>query len=319
MDKVILNSKQIEKMSSIEKEKYYSSVREYCLSNKGTYKKRKKSVQKVIGKVAPIIRRYDFEVIGQQNIPNDEKVLFVANHSNAHDFFTMQEAFKTVGIEQTFLASNEDLSPLILSIFSACGGVLFDRKDKISAEQAFIDFTSNILHGMPGVIYAESTWNLHPFKPMHLIKAGAANIAAIAGVKIVPVIYEYVEVPVRCNKESKIFSKCIVKFCNPIGISRTDNMYKQTETIQRALEQNRLELWETIGIMKKSVSDIDQDIYLNHTYLKKFGGAGEYDTLREMQYLLVKDQLSGENEYHRDKNENFLPGILTKEEGKRYI
>lgn len=38
-----------------------------------------------------------------------------------------------------------------------------------------------------------------------------------------------------------------------------------------------------------------------------------------MKYLFVKDSLSAENEYHLDENGDFVPGTLTKEEGKKYL
>lgn len=318
--KQILSVKELERLSESEREKYFSELKQYCINIKPCNKK-SNIVRSIVNSVVGFMRNYDFEVVGVENIPSDEKALFVANHSNAHDFLTMQEAFKKIGLNQTFLASNEGLSPIILSVFKACGGVLFNRSDKSSATNAFWDFASNIANGIPGVIYAESTWNLHPYKPMHLIKNGAVNIAAITEVPIIPTIYEYVEVPEWCTKESKIYSKCIVKFGQPIYISKGESIIKQTDYVQLMLEKNRLDLWKKLGMMKTSVEDIDKEVYLNHTYLKKFGGVGGYgyDTDRETKYLFVKDSLSAENEYHIDENGNFVPGTLTREEGKKYI
>lgn len=314
----ILNNREIEILSREEKVIYYSKLKEYCLK----YKVEKNSsgfIQKIVNKLSPKIRNYDFNIIGVENVPLDGKALFVINHSNAHDFFTMQETFSEIGIEQTFLASNEDLNSIILSVFKSCNGILFNRSDKNTVNKAFIEFACNMLNGMAGVIFAESTWNLHPYKPMHLIKSGAANLAAICEIPIVPTIFEYVELPKFCTKEKDIYSKCIVKFDKPIYIDRAENMINQTNVIQNSLEVSRKNLWEIQGIKRASINDIDQEIYLNHTYLKKFGGAGEYDTEREMKYLLVKDKISGENEYHLDQEGNFVPGILSKEEGRKYI
>lgn len=318
MEKLILNNKEVELLSREEKILYYSQLKDYCLNYKAE-KNNSKFIQKIVNKLAPKIRNYDFDITGIENIPLDGKALFVINHSNAHDFFTMQEAFSKIGIEHTFLASNEDLNSIILTVFKSCNGVLFNRSDKNSINKAFIEFACNMVNGMAGVIYAESTWNLHPYKPMHLIKTGAVNLAAVSEIPIIPTIFEYIETPELCTKEANIYSKCIVKFDKPINIFRTENIIKQTNIVQDMLEISRKDLWENQGIKRGSINDINQEIYLNHTYLKKFGGAGEYDTEREMKHLLIKDKLSGENEYHLDQEGKFVPGILSKEEGKKYI
>ncbi len=66
------------------------------------------------------------------------------------------------------------------------------------------------------------------------VKVGAAHVAAALEIPIVPVLYEYVEVPYLCTKESELYSKCIVKFGEPIYISRTENLILQTDRIQSA-------------------------------------------------------------------------------------
>lgn len=47
--------------------------------------------------------------------------------------------------------------------------------------------------------------------------------------------------------------------------------------------------------------------------------ANIYISEREMKFLFFKDKLSSENEYHIDEKGNFVAGVLTKEEGKKYI
>lgn len=270
----LLSCKEIEKLTTMQRSEYYEQLETYCLNSGGN--RRNKFFSHVINIIAPKLRGYDFEIVGRENLPSNNKILFVANHSNTHDFFTTQEMFKALGIKGTFLASNEDLNSIILSVFKSCGGVLMDRNDKESINHAIIEFAANIIHGMPGLIFAESTWNLHPFKPMHLLKPGAAMIAAITEAPIVPTIFEYIEVPRCCGKEEDIYAKCIVKFCPTINIMRDENLFSQTEKIQSALEDNRMDLWKQLGINRLSLQDINQEIYLNHTYLKKFCGAGEY-------------------------------------------
>lgn len=270
--------------------------------------------------IAPKIRNYNFELRGTENIPQNRRGLFFCNHSNAHDFLTMQEAFSKAGINITFLVSNEEISTIIKSIFICCGGVLIDRKEKSSINKGTIEFAANMLCGRAGVIFGESTWNLHPYKPMLPIKAGAANIAAITQVPIIPTIFEYVETPEICFKEKEIYSKCIIKFGKPINILRNESLIAQTDMLQSAMEQSRIELWKELGITKHSFKSVRQKIYLNHTYLKKFGFSGvEYDSEREMKFLLSKEGRMIENEYHLDEGKNFVPGIIQKTEKEKYV
>lgn len=314
----ILDSKVIENMASDERVQYFAKVKEFCLNQKNAKQRNNKLIRAIMGRVSPVVRTYDFEIVGKENIPTDGNVLFVANHSNVHDFYTMQETFSSLGIAQTFLASNECINAFIQFVFESCGGVLFNRSDKGAAKQALLDFTTNIVKGMPGIIYPEATWNLHPYKPMHLIKPGAVIVSAIADAKIVPLIFEYIEVPKCCTKENKIYDKCVVAFFPPVEITGSNSIFAQTDMLQRTLEQSRTELWHTLGI-NKDIHSINQEVYLNHTYLKKFGGTIEYNAEQELHFLRAKDQLSAENEYHLDENGVFCPGTLTREEGKRYI
>lgn len=313
---MLLSNKQIELMNANEKIKYYNELKNNLKNSK--YNNRT-IVRKTFNSLVQNFRNYDFEVKGIENIPTDSSVLFVANHSNAHDFFTMQEAMKIVGINQSFLASNEDLNSLILTIFEKCGGVLFNRSDKNESEKAFIEFAGRLSSGESGIIYGESTWNMHPYKPMHLIKTGAVYLACIANIPIVPLIYEYIEVNECCKKEKDLFSKCVVTFGKPFYVSQEDSLFAQTDIVQKQLENLRRSIWNNYHIKKENFTEEDINVYLNHTYLKKFGGAGDYDSNRENKYLLVKDQISSENEYHLDENSNFVPGILSREEGKKYI
>lgn len=217
---MLLSIKEIESLSGAEKNKYFNSIKEVCLGMKGEEKYVKHILREIIIRIIPYLRSFDFEVIGIENIPKEGNAIFLCNHSNAHDFLTMQEAFRKVGCNITFLASNEDISNIIKTVFVSCGGVLIDRKDKVSKESGIVRFSANILSGMSGVIFGEATWNLHPYKLMQHIKVGAANIAAITETPIIPTIFEYVEVPQVCSREKDIYSKYIVQFASPVNISK---------------------------------------------------------------------------------------------------
>lgn len=75
----------------------------------------------------------------------------------------------------------------------------------------------------------------------------------------------------------------------------------------------RIELWKKLNIKKDSIDDINKEIYLNHTYLKKFETFGfEFDADHEFQFLIKNKNGQYENEYHLDDDGNFVPGITHK-------
>lgn len=310
---VFLPNRELEKLTTKEKIAYFSKLREYCM-NASTKREKKLNIgHEIITKIYPNLRSYDYEIIGLENIPDNGKALFLCNHSNSHDFFTAHEVFKKVGSNVSVFCASDDLNFATATLFRACDAVLIDREDKASAEKGICDFSASLMTGMPGVLFGESTWNLHPYKPMQQLKIGAANIAAITDVPIIPTIFEYVEVPRTCDKESELYTVCLVKFGQPIKISKEESLVSQTNTLQTIMEQNRLQLWNDIGTMRKSLDDVDQEIYLNHTYLKKFGALGfTYDSESEAKFLFSKDNQPVENEYHLDENGNFVPGVTYK-------
>ena len=65
-----------------------------------------------------------------------------------------------------------------------------------------------MLEGRDGVIFGESTWNLHPVLPMHNIKKGGTTISAITQAPIIPTIFEYVEQDGPVKSESALYKKC---------------------------------------------------------------------------------------------------------------
>ena len=80
------------------------------------------------------------------------------------------------------------------------------------------------------------------------------------------------------------------------------------------MENMRLELWKKLGIKKDSIEDINKDIYLNHTYNKKFNAFGfEYDSAYESQYLAKDENGQVINEYTLNDNGEFVPGVTSKD------
>ena len=206
----------------------------------------------------------------------------------------------------TPLAAWDGLNLLSRSVFYLGNITFIERTNKDSIENGILDFCSKILNGNNGFVMGEATWNLHPILPMQKVKAGVVQASLITGKPIVPVIFEYVEIPKLCKKEKELYSKCVVQFGKPIDTTTEESIFKQAEEIQRVMESMRKELWTEFGIVRESIDDINREIYLNHLYLKKNKAVGwKYNSEYESRFLLEK-----ENEYYIDSEGNFVAGVL---------
>ena len=113
-------------------------------------------------------------------------------------------------------------------------------------------------------------------------------------------------------QESELYQKLIVFFGKPITVTPEDGLFHQTEVVQDEMVRMRTILWEELGVKRETLDDIDQDVYLNHVYLKKFKALGyTYDSEYESQFLLRKI-----NEYYINDEGLFVPGITTKSRSK---
>lgn len=145
------------------------------------------------------------------------------------------------------------------------------------------------------------------------IKVGGTQTALIANTVVIPTVFEYVEVPDIVSKEKELYKRCIVSFGKPIMVKIEDNIFEKTKEIQGTLASMRLELWKKLNINKSNIDEINKEVYLNHTYLKKFEALGfEYNAEHEFQFLMKNKNGQYENEYHLDENGNFVPGITHK-------
>lgn len=312
MNNIYKSLKELDNLSLEQKELYYCELRKYCESLKVNIESKKIS-KKLISILAPHLRNYKLEIYGDENIPKDDSAVFIANHSNSHDFFTTHEVFSEMKRNITPFAASDCLDFISMQMFKLGDVTFIDRGDKNSSIDGLLSFSKKIIEGQDGIIFSEGTWNLHPTKPMLDLKVGGTQSSVISDKIIIPTIFEYVEVPDLVEKEKELYSRCIVIFGKPIKVKYGDDLIKKTKLVQTTLEEMRLNLWKKLGIKKESITDINKDVYLNHTYLKKFDAFGfEYDSDHEFQYLLKNKNGEYENEYKLDEEGNFVPGITHK-------
>lgn len=312
---MILSNREIEKMSINDQKQYYEKLRRECLLLKDN---QLQVGQELIHQVYPLLRSYKLEIEGEENIPKDSKAIFVVNHSNSHDIFTAYEVLSILQRRGSVMVATDCLTPITTEIFHVSNATLLDRRKKEDRENSVMMLSRKILSGCDGVIFGESTWNLHPTLPMHHIKLGPSKISLITQVPIIPTIFEYVEKDGNFNSESQLYKKCIIRFGKPYMVHFDDSFINQTEEIRNNMSDIRKEIWSDYAIVRDSITDIDPDSYVNHTYLKKFKAFGfTYHSEIEQEYLLFLNGEPVENEYHINPEGEFVPGITEKKLKKK--
>jgi len=317
MNKKILSESEINKLDIHERKKYYLDLRDYCLSLKAN--PNISIGQNLISKLCPRLRNYELEIRGTENLPKNGSAIIMCNHSNTHDFFTACETFSKLDLPVSVFAASDDLNFLSNNIFAFANAILVDRNDKKSCQNGLLDLTGKILSDNYVIIFGESTWNLHPERKMQTLKIGAARAAAISGKVIIPTIFEYIEVPYLCQKEKDLFTKCIVEFGKPIKINPEKSLIEQTLDIENQMILMRKKNWDEFNISEAGKKKVNPLTYVNHTWLKKFGGLGfTYDSASEFKYLIFKPGQMPENEYHIN-NGLFVPGITEKKDKEKVL
>lgn len=311
IDMKMLNNKvDLSNLNLSEKKEYFEMLKKQCLAIKSN----QLSIgQGLISNIYPILRSYKLEIQGEENIPSDSNVLFVANHSNSHDIFTAYEMFSMLERHGSVMVATDCLSPIATQLFRISNATLLDRRVKEDRSQAVLNLSNKILNGFDGLIFGEGTWNLHPYKTMQNIQNGAGKISLITQVPIIPTIIEYIEKEELVSSDSQLFSKCIIRFGKPIMINLSDPLSLQSSIIKKEMCRIREQIWSDYNIKKGNVEIVDPQMYLNHTYAKKFKAFGfTFNSEAEQEFLYFKDDELKENEYTLDENGILKPGITIK-------
>lgn len=310
MESLIDLKKNVDDLSFSEKRAYYDDLRKKCmaLDNNQLH-----FGQNLIKLIYPLFRKYKLEIQGEENIPKDSCVLFVANHSNSHDIFTAYEIFSLLKRKGSVMVATDCLTFPTTEIFNLSNATLLDRNIKEERQNSVLELSSKLLNGNDGLIFGEGTWNLHPVKTMHNIQNGAAKVSNIAQVPIIPVIFEYIEKDDFVSSDSELFDKCIIRFGKPLYYDYNATLSSQSAIIKNEMTQIREEIWNDYSINKGNINNIDSLMYVNHTYAKKFKALGfTYDSKKEQEFLLFLGNEKRQNEYTINEHGILVPGITEK-------
>ena len=197
---------------------------------------------KYLGKVTKLLG-FDVEVRIPDSVKNLGPVVYVANHQNSYDVFTVANAVQpgTVSVGKKSLK----WIPIFGQMYWLTGNILIDRKNTSKAMNT-INFTANkiIKNKLSVWMFPEGTRSrgrgLLPFK------TGAFRTAIQANVPIVPICASNQEGTIKLGRWNN--GKIIIEFLDPIFI--TD----ENRTNVRGIADL------THALMKAKISELDEEV-----------------------------------------------------------
>lgn len=155
-------------------------------------------------------------VIGEENVPRDQAVLYVGNHRSIFDIVL---AYPRVPNPTGFIAKKEILKVPLLNIWMIFMDCLFlDRSDIRKGLEMVLTAIDKVKNGISIFIYPEGTRNKTD-APLGEFHKGSFKIAQKSGCPIIPVVI---------NHSDEIFEKHIpfirgthvtIEYCKPIVLS----------------------------------------------------------------------------------------------------
>jgi len=135
---------------------------------------------------APVLMRIvgiKLHTVGQENVPKDEPVIFVANHCSHLDIACLCNA---IPVNLHFIGKKELMwTPVVGWYMLVAGHIFIDRKSRVKAVASLKKASEKIRQGKSVVMYPEGTRSTTG--EVGSFKKGAFHLAHQAGVKIVPV------------------------------------------------------------------------------------------------------------------------------------
>lgn len=194
--------------------------------------------------------------------------IFTVNHSNSHDGPNMHSVLSHEGLIVSLLVASDPLSPILKKVFENVNSTTIDRKSADSKYDGTMEMLHRLICGQYIVIYPESTWNLHPTRPMQGVKRGAIFLGAASNQPVIPTIMEYIEIPELFTKESKMYRKVVIRFGEPIFVKQNVNIDLQASELEKTMAEMRKQIWDNEGINRNSLNEMNPLVNANHTALK---------------------------------------------------
>jgi len=195
-----------------------------------------------LGKITKLLG-FDVEVRIPESVKNIGPVIYVANHQNSYDVFTMANAVQpsTVSVGKKSLK----WIPIFGQMYWLTGNILIDRKNTSKA-MGFINLTAKKIIDKKLSIWMFPEGTRSRGRGLLPFKTGAFRTAALANVPIVPICASNQVGTIKLGRWNN--GKIIIEFLDPIYIS--DN----TPASARAAAD------QAYRLMKVKIEQLDEEI-----------------------------------------------------------
>lgn len=158
-------------------------------------------------------------VIGEDNVPKDEAVLYVSNHRSIFDIVV---TYPRVPGRTGYIAKQESMKLPVISFWMVYLDCLFlDRSDIRKGLEMVLTAIDKVKNGISIFIYPEGTRNKTD-KPLGEFHKGSFKIAQKSGCPIVPVVVNHTR---ECFEDHMPWIKkttVVIEYCEPIRIKDLD-------------------------------------------------------------------------------------------------
>jgi 1-acyl-sn-glycerol-3-phosphate acyltransferase len=195
-----------------------------------------------LGKITKILG-FDVEVRIPESVKNLGPVVYVANHQNSYDLFTMANAVQpgTVSVGKKSLK----WIPFFGQMYWLTGNILIDRTNTSKAVN-FINLTANKIKEKKLSIWMFPEGTRSRGRGLLPFKVGAFRTAALANVPIVPICASNQEGTIKLGRWNN--GKIIIEFLDPIYIP------------ENTPASARLTADKAHNLMKAKIEQLDQEI-----------------------------------------------------------
>ncbi|WP_026519068.1 lysophospholipid acyltransferase family protein [Butyrivibrio sp. FCS006] len=158
-------------------------------------------------------------VIGENNVPKDEAVLYVSNHRSIFDIVV---TYPRVPRRTGYIAKQESMKLPVISFWMVYLDCLFlDRSDIRKGLEMVLTAIDKVKNGISIFIYPEGTRNKTD-KPLGEFHKGSFKIAQKSGCPIVPVVVNHTR---DCFENHMPWIKkttVVIEYCEPIRIKELE-------------------------------------------------------------------------------------------------
>ena len=158
-------------------------------------------------------------VIGEDNVPKDEAVLYVSNHRSIFDIVV---TYPRVPGRTGYIAKQESMKLPVISFWMVYLDCLFlDRSDIRKGLEMVLTAIDKVKNGISIFIYPEGTRNKTD-QPLGEFHKGSFKIAQKSGCPIVPVVVNHTR---DCFENHMPWIKkttVVIEYCEPIRIKELD-------------------------------------------------------------------------------------------------